>query len=86
MLSLAACILFAYGVAWLLAASHRKGILPGAVTSLVLGGALAAANWIGLAWLPHDLLVIEAGYATLATLIIGAIVGGLWDKVVVPSH
>jgi len=36
--------------------------------------------------LPHDLLVIEAGYTVLATLTVGAIVGGLYDKLVLPSQ
>jgi hypothetical protein len=29
--------------------------------------------------------VIEAGYAVLATFTVGAIVGGLYDKLVLPS-
>lgn len=84
LLTFAACLLFAYGVAWLLAISHRKGILPGVLASLLLAGAIAAANAAGLAALPHNLLLIEAGYALLATLTIGTIIGGLADKLVLP--
>lgn len=86
LLSVAACLLFAYGVAWLLAASHRKGVLQGVLMSVLLCGAVVAASWYGIAQLPRDLLAIEAGYIVLATLIVGAIVGGLYDKPVLPSH
>lgn len=86
LLTFAVCLLFAYGVAWLLAVSHRKGVLSGVLMALLLSAAVAAASWIGLARLPHDLLVIEAGYAVLATLTMGAIVGGLYDKLILRSH
>jgi len=85
LLTAAVCLLFAYGVAWLLAVSHRKGVLPGVLMSVVLCGAVVATSWYGIARLPHDLLVIEAGYAVLATFTVGAIVGGLYDKLVLPS-
>ncbi|MFP5228793.1 MAG: hypothetical protein ACLGXA_14325, partial [Acidobacteriota bacterium] len=85
LLTLAACLLFAYGVGWLLAAFHRKGVLPGVLMSVLLCGALVAASAYGLARLPHDLLVIEAGYIVLATITVGAIVGGLFDKIVLPA-
>lgn len=86
LLSLAACLLFAYGVAWLLAVSHRKGVLQGMLMAVLLCGAVAAANAYGLARLPHDLLAIEAGYAALATLLVGAVVGGFHDKMVMPRR
>jgi Protein of unknown function (DUF1761) len=86
LLTFAACLLFAYGVAWLLAVCHRKGVLPGVLLSALLSGALAAASSSSIARMPHDLLVLEAGYAILATLAVGAIVGGLYDKLVMPSH
>jgi hypothetical protein len=47
---------------------------------------VVAASWFGIARLPHDLLAIEAGYAVLATLTVGAIVGGLFNKFVLPSQ
>jgi hypothetical protein len=86
LLTLAACLLFAYGVAWLLAAFHRKGALPGILMALLLGGAVAIANGYGIAKLPHDLLVVEAAYVLMAALTIGAIVGGLYDRLVLPSR
>jgi hypothetical protein len=86
LLTAAICLLFAYGVAWLLAVSHRRGVLSGVLVSLLLGWALVGASWYSLAGLPHGLLVIEAGYAALATLIVGAIVGGLYNKSLLPSQ
>ncbi len=85
LLTLTGCLLFAYGVAWLLAVSHRKGVLQGVLMSVLLCGAVLAASAFGIARLPHDLLVIEAGYVALAALTVGAIVGGLNDKLVLPS-
>jgi hypothetical protein len=86
LLTAAACLLFAYGVAWLLVALHRKGVLHGVLMAVLLCGAVMAASWTGIAKLPHDLLMIEAGYTALATLIVGVIVGGLYDKLVLPSQ
>jgi hypothetical protein len=86
LLTAAICLLFAYGVAWLLAVSHRKGVLQGVLMSVLLCGALIATSWYGIARLPHDLFVIEAGYIVLATLTVGVIVGGLYDKLVLRSQ
>jgi len=86
LLSLGVCLLFAYGVAWLLAVCHRKGVLQGVLMSVLLAGAVIAAGVSGIAKLPHDFLVIETGYTVLTTIIVGAIVGGLFDKLVAPSH
>lgn len=85
LLSLIVCLLFSYGVAWLLAVCHRKGVLQGVMMSALLCGAVIASGWYGIARLPHDFLVIETGYAVLTTLAVGAIVGGLYDKLVTPS-
>lgn len=85
LLTFAVCLLFAYGVAWLLTVCHRKGVLPGILMSLLLCAAVLAASSYDIARLPHDLLTIEASYAVLATLLVGAIVGGLYDKLVLPS-
>ena len=82
LLTAAVCLLFAYGVAWLLAVSHRKGVLQGVLMAVLLGGALIAASWFGIARLPHALFEIEAGYVALAAVTVGAIVGGLYDKLV----
>ncbi len=86
LLTAAVCLLFAYGVAWLLAVCHRKGVLQGVLMSVLLCVAVVAASWFGIARMPHELLVIESGYAVLAALIVGAIVGGLYDKSVLPSQ
>jgi len=82
LLTAAICLLFAYGVAWLLAVSHRKGVLQGVLMSVLLCGALIATSWYGITRLPHALFTLEAGYVVLATLTVGAIVGGLYDKLV----
>lgn len=86
LLPLAACILFAYGVAAMLAVWRRKGVLPGILMAAALCGAVVAANLPGIAALPHDLLKIEAAYLALAAVTAGAIVGGLFDKLVLPPH
>ena len=83
LLSLAVCLLFAYGVAWLLAVCHRKGVLYGVLMSVLLCGAVITMGLYGIPRLPHDFLVIETGYTVLTTLTVGAIVGGLFDKLVV---
>ena len=85
-LTVAVCVLFAYGVAWLLAVCHRKGVLQGILMSVVLCGAVIATSGYGIAKLPHELLAIEAGYIVLATITVGAIVGGLYNKIVLPSR
>lgn len=77
LLTVAVCLLFAYGVAWLLAVCHRKGVLSGVMMAMLLCGALVGASSWGIGGLPRDLLLIEAGYIVLATLTVGAIVGGL---------
>lgn len=86
LLSLAVCLLFAYGVAWLLAVCHRKGVLQGVLMSVLLAAAVLAAGSFGIVRLPRDFLVIETGYAALTTLIVGAIVGGLCGKLVIPAQ
>jgi hypothetical protein len=80
LLTAAVWLLFAYGVAWLLAVGHRKGVLPGVAMAVLLGGALTAASWLSVAHMPHALLVMEAGYVAAAALLVGAIVGGLQGR------
>ena len=80
LLTAAVCLLFAYGVAWLLALGHRKGILQGVVMSVLLCGALVAASWYAAATLPREFVIIEAGYIAIAAITTGAIVGGLQNK------
>jgi len=82
LLSAAVCLLFAYGVAWLLAVCHRKGVLHGVLMSALLCGTVIATGLYGIPRLPHDFLVIETGYTVLTILTVGAIVGGLYDQLV----
>jgi len=83
-LSAAACLLFAYGVAWLLACRKRKGIGQGILTSIFLWFAVAAASLAatGLAGVSGDLLRIEAVYTFVASVVVGAVIGGLSGKLV----
>ena len=82
LLSLVVCLLFAYGVAWLLAVCHRKGAVRGVLMCALLCGAVTATGLYGIPRLSHDFLLIETGYTVLTTLIVGTIVGGLFDKLV----
>jgi len=77
LLSIAACLLFAYGVAWLVALRGRRGFLQGILAALFLWGAVVLATSPGLAGFSRDLLTIELGYTFLATLVVGALIGGL---------
>lgn len=86
LLTAAVALLFSYGVAWLLAISHRNGVLPGVLMSVLLSGAVIAASWFGFARLPHDLFVIEAGYIAVSTLVVGAIIGGLGGKLMLRAE
>ena len=86
LLTAAVCLLFAYGVAWLLALRHRRGVLQGILMSASLAAAVIAASAYSVAKLPHDLLRIEAVYLLAATLTVGAIVGGLYNKLVLPPE
>lgn len=84
LLSVAACLLFAYGAAWLLAWRGRTGARQGMITSISLWLAVAAASLLSTGWagIPGDLLRIEAAYAFLASVVIGAIIGGLSGRLV----
>jgi hypothetical protein len=84
LLSAAMCFLFAYGVACLLALRRREGTRQAILTSVLLWFAIAAASLAatGLAGVPGDLLRIEAVYTFLASLVVGAIIGGLSGKLV----
>jgi hypothetical protein len=83
LLSLAVPLLFAYGVAWLLAATRRPwGVWRGIMAGVFLWSALALAALLGteVAGLPRDLLWIEVLYTLIASVIVGAIIGGLSGK------
>lgn len=84
LLSLAVPLLFAYGVAWLLELNRKKGLWWGITTSTALWLAVAATGIVGFtsSSLSSDLLKMEISYTFLASLAIGAIVGGLEGKLV----
>jgi len=77
LLSVGACLLFAYGVAWLVALRGRKGLWQGILAAVFLWGAVIVVTLPGLAGVSRDLLSIEVGYTFLATIVVGAIIGGL---------
>jgi len=87
LLSVAVCFLFAYGVAWLLTCRGRRGTWKGIITSICLWAAVAAAGLIFRGWtgIPEDVLRIEISYTFLASVAIGAIVGGLSGKLIAPA-
>ena len=78
LLSVGACVLFAYGVAgllrWLGARTLTHGIEVSAALWLAIFAALMAVMSSRTA---PDLLWIEGGYTLLGALLIGAIVGGV---------
>jgi Protein of unknown function (DUF1761) len=80
LLSTTVCLLFAYGVAWLLAVRQRSGLWQGMITSLFFWGALVLASSLSFSGLSRELLLIEGTYSFLLAVLVGAIVGGLHDK------
>lgn len=85
LLSVAVCLLFAYGVAWLQTLQHRKGIPQGILSSIFLWAAILLVTLPSLLSLPRDLLLIEASYTLIATIVVGAIIGGLSGRLVLPA-
>jgi hypothetical protein len=83
-LSVLVPLLFAYGVAWLLALNRKQGVVWGIITAIFLWAALILASLAGTEMpdMPRDLLWIEAAYSFLATVAVGAIIGGLSGKLV----
>lgn len=84
-LSIAACLLFAYGVAWLQTWLLRKGIWQGILSAALLWAAVLIVTLPSMSSLNRDLLLIEAAYTFIATVLVGAIIGGLSGKIVLPS-
>lgn len=82
LLSVGVCLLFAYGVAFLLASLRRRGVAQGIVISTLFWGAIAIWGVVGAgqAGISADLLKLELGYTLLASLLVGAIIGGLNGK------
>ena len=85
LLSVAACLLFAYGVAWLQTLQHRKGVWQGIFSSIFFWAAILIVTLHSVVRLPRDLLLIEVGYTLVATIVVGAIIGGLSGRLVLPA-
>jgi hypothetical protein len=79
LLSLAMPLLFAYGVAAALAWNKRKGFWRGLLTAAIFWAALCAASLgsFNIAAISPELLKLELAYTFMASLLIGAVVGGL---------
>lgn len=86
LLSIAACLLFAYGVAWVQTWLSRKGLWQGILSATLLWSAIMLATLPSMSMLSRDLLVIEAGYTLVATILVGAIVGGLSGRLVLSDR
>jgi hypothetical protein len=82
LLSIAVCLLFAYGVAWLQTWQRRTGFWQGILSSILLWAAVTLATLPSTLRLPRELLLIEGGYTLMAALVVGAIIGGLSGKLV----
>jgi hypothetical protein len=84
LISVAVLLLFAYGVSWLLAYSRLTGVWAGILASLLLWVSVAAAALLStsVAGISTDLLKMETAYTFLASIVIGAIVGGLSGRLV----
>lgn len=84
LLSVAVCLLFAYGVAWLQIWLRHRGLWRGILSATLLWAALMAVTLPVITSLPRDLIIIEVGYSLVVTIIVGAIIGSLSGKLVLP--
>lgn len=84
LVTFAAALLFAYGVAWWLAWSRKKTVVRGVAFALALWTLVTAVSLgsTGLGGLSEDLLRIELSYTFIASVLTGAIIGGLSGKLV----
>ena len=85
LLSVAACLLFAYGVASLQIWLSRKGVWQGIFSSILLWSAVVVVTLPSTLVLPRDLFLIEASYTLVAALVVGAILGGLSGRLTLPA-
>jgi len=85
LLTVAACLLFAYGVAWLLVWSERRGVWRGMAASILLWISLVLVSVLvtGPAGISAELLRLELGYTLLASVTVGVIVGGLSGRLAI---
>jgi len=82
LLTVAACLLFAYGVAWVMHWLGARSIFFGIRVAVSLWLAMAAALMVTTrSAVPPDLTWIEGVYTVLAALLVGAIVGGVPRRV-----
>jgi hypothetical protein len=78
LLTAAACLLFAYGVAWFMSWLGARSLLLGVRVSLSLWLVISAALMVMTRVLvPRELIWIEGGYTLLAAILVGAIVGAV---------
>jgi len=82
LLSIAACLLFSYGVAWLQSWRTRKNPWQGILFALLLWSAVVMATLPSLLSLSRDLLLIEGSYTLITAVLVGAVVGGLSGRLV----
>ena len=82
LLSVAICFLFAYGVAWLLVCTGKRGVGQGIIISVSLWGAVALASLAttGIGGISIELLKIEVVYTFLASVVVGAIEGAFGGR------
>jgi hypothetical protein len=85
LLSIAACLLFAYGVAWVQTWFSRKGVWEGILSSTLLWAAVLLVTLSSMISVSRDLLLIEVSYTLVASIVVGAILGGLSGKLVLPA-
>jgi len=82
LITVGACLLYAYGVAWMMSWLGGRSLLLGIRVGLALWFVFAAAILAtSRTKIPHDLIWIEGIYTLLAALLIGAIAGGLPRRV-----
>jgi len=78
LLTVAACLLFAYGTAWVMNWLGARGLLQGIRVAVSLWLVMAAAIMIAArSAIPRELLWIEGSYTFLAVVLMGAIIGRL---------
>jgi hypothetical protein len=86
LLSIAACLLFSYGVAWLQIWLSRKGVWEGILSAGLLWSMVLVVTLPSMLNLSRDLLLIEAGYTLVAAVVVGAILGGLSGRLVLSDQ
>jgi len=82
LLTVVACLMFAYAVATIMAWTGKRTVFRGVGIALAVwvGVAIVVATTGGLQ-ANHDLLWLEGGYSFLGALLVGALAGGLPRRV-----